>query len=268
MSVKKAYENISFLKSASARSIRILAEYMEPLHRFERYHVYGTIVLMGSSRVIDKEQASRRLAEARKRRHANPDDAEALREYRKARHQMQLARYYEDARIIARDLTRWSLKQPRHKRVLICTGAGPGIMEAGNRGARDARGSSIGLGISMTLHEPMNRYVPRKFRFIFHYFFMRKLWFMYLAKAVLFFPGGFGTMDEIFELLTLKQTGKIKRPLPIILYGTEFWRRVIAWDYLYEAGLIGVNDREIFVYCDSPGEVLDYLLPILEKLED
>lgn len=263
MKVKKAYENVGFLKSSAARPIRILAEYLEPQSRFEWADVHGTIVIMGSSRLVDTRRARARLKEAKAHLKSHPDDPEAQARVRTAERQLELARYYDDAREVAKRLTRWANAQKDGRRYLICTGAGPGIMEAGNRGAREARGESIGLGISMNIQEPMNPYVTPRLRFIFHYFFMRKFWFIYLAKAVLFFPGGFGTMDELFEVLTLKQTGKITRQLPLILYGRSFWERVIDWDYLLEAGLISPRDPSTFHYCDTPDEVMEYLVPLL-----
>ena len=208
----KAYSNRAFLNSKDARALRILAEYLEPKSRFARHRVEDTIVFMGSARIKSPEEAqlALRLAEA------GEGDLE------RARDDARMSVYYEAARKLASRLTQWSkdLDSPE-RRFVVCTGGGPGIMEAANRGAAEARGSNVGLTISMPINESGNAYITRGLGFNFHYFFMRKFWFAYLAKAVIVFPGGFGTLDELFELLTLVQTKKMTKPLPIVLFGTE-----------------------------------------------
>ena len=233
----KAYENLDFLHSRDARTLRILAEYLEPQARFAHYNVADTVVFFGSSRALPVDQAPGSPAAART-----------------------LARYYEDARTLARLLTEWSkgLRQPS-RRFLVCSGGGPGIMEAANRGASDAAGISVGLGISLPMEATANRYITRELSFEFHYFFMRKFWFVYLAKALVVFPGGFGTLDELFELLTLTQTGKLGKQMPVVLYGREFWDDVIDFDALVRWGTISPEDIGLFHDCDAPEEAFRYL---------
>jgi uncharacterized protein (TIGR00730 family) len=266
--IEKAFENRRFLHSRAARPIRILAEYLEPLSRFERYQVANTVVLLGSSRLHPPDVARARLREAEQALAADPTNPALRHRYEVARAQLELAHYYDEAVEVARRITEWNLQRPPHRRFLVCTGAGPGIMEAANRGAALAGGPSIGLGIELNnVAETANPYVSPELLFLFHYFFMRKFWFVYLAKAVILFPGGFGTLDELFEVLTLKQTGKLKKQLPVILYGRSFWERLIDWDLLTAHGLIDPGDRGLFVYCDSPDEVTPVLFPWLESIE-
>ncbi len=263
--IPKAFENPGFLKSRAARPIRILAEYLEPLSRFEYYGVHHTIVLMGSSRLHSRQETQQLLEQTREQLAAHPDDPELQHQVRVYEAQLEIAHYYDEAVEIARRLTAWNLRRKPTERLIICTGAGPGIMEAGNRGAHLAGGLSIGLGIELEDDEVANPYVSPQLQFLFHYFFMRKFWFVYLAKAVIFFPGGFGTMDELFEVLTLKQTGKLKKQLPLILYGQSFWERVINWNVLAHYGLIHAEDQQLFVYCNTPDEVMTYLIPLIER---
>jgi len=236
----KAYTNQGFLHSKDARILRILAEYLEPQSRFDRYSIDDMIVFMGSARTLSAESAAEALAEAER-------SGEGV---EKARMQVRMAAYYEDARGLARRLTDWSkgLEDP-DRRFVVCTGGGPGIMEAANRGASEARGINIGLTISLPEEEAGNAYITRELDIHFHYFFMRKYWFVYLAKAVVLFPGGFGTMDELFEILTLIQTGKLRKRLPIILYGSEFWDKVINLDALVEFGTISADDLNLLYRC-------------------
>ena len=238
----KAYSNEAFLNSKDARALRILAEYLEPKARFEKHHVDDTIVFMGSARIKSREQAEEMLRKAE----AGKGDVEG------ARMALKMSGYYEAARELAFRLTQWSKELgEKERRFVVCTGGGPGIMEAANRGAAEARGLNVGLTISIPVEEFDNPYVTRELGFHFHYFFMRKFWFAYLAKAVIVFPGGFGTLDELFELLTLVQTRKMRKHMPIVLFGTEYWRQVIDFDALARHGTIDAADTELVHRTDS-----------------
>ena len=252
----KAYSNPSFLNSREGRALRILSEYLEPKSRFERLRVDDTIVFMGSARLKSREEAS----EALRRAEAGDGDFEA------ARTAVKMAAYYEAARELAFRLTQWSKGlDPNERRFVVCTGGGPGIMEAANRGAAEARGMNVGLTISLPVEEFGNPYVTRELHFHFHYFFMRKFWFAYLAKAVIVFPGGFGTLDELFELLTLVQTRKMRKPMPIVVFGTEFWQQVVNFDALVRHGTIGPRDRELMHYTDSVDDAYDWIVQQLTE---
>jgi uncharacterized protein (TIGR00730 family) len=248
----KAYRNQAFLNSKDARELRILAEYLEPKARFDRLRVDDTIVFMGSARTRSREQAE----EAMRKAEAGEGDAEH------ARMELRMSVYYEAARELAYRLTQWSkgLDPQGERRFVVCTGGGPGIMEAANRGAAEARGLNVGLTISIPVEEFDNRYVTRELAFHFHYFFMRKFWFAYLAKAVVVFPGGFGTLDELFELLTLVQTRKMTKPMPIVLFGTEYWREVVNFDALVRHGTISAPDVNLVHRTDSVDEAYDWIV--------
>ena len=247
----KAYSNPSFITSREGRSLRILSEYLEPKSRFERLRVDDTIVFMGSARLKSREQAE----EALRRAEGGDGDLEA------ARTAVKMAVYYEAARTLAFRLTQWSKGlDSTERRFVVCTGGGPGIMEAANRGAADARGMNVGLTISLPIEEFGNPYVTRELSFHFHYFFMRKFWFAYLAKAVIVFPGGFGTLDELFELLTLVQTRKMRKPLPIVLFGTEYWRQVVDFGALVRHGTIGARDVGLMRHTDSLDDAYDWIV--------
>jgi uncharacterized protein (TIGR00730 family) len=241
----KAYKNSDFLMSRDARPLRILSEYLEPQARFARYKVADTVVFFGSARALPKEQAEEALVNAKM-----TADKDAI---SRAEGGLLLARYYEDARTLARSMTEWSKSMGSpSRRFLVCSGGGPGIMEAANRGASEGHGISIGLGISLPDEPTMNAYITREMGFEFHYFFMRKFWFVYLAKALVVFPGGFGTMDEFFELLTLVQTRKSSKKMPIVLYGRKFWSEVVNFDALIRWGTISASDLSLFHIADSP----------------
>jgi len=246
----QAYRNESFLNSRDARALRILAEYLEPKSRFERYRVDDTIVFMGSARFPSREAAEAALAAAE----GGDGDLE------RARRDMEMSVYYEAARELASRLTHWSKKlDHKERRFVVCTGGGPGIMEAANRGAAEARGVNVGLTISIPVEEFDNKYVTRELHFHFHYFFMRKFWFYYLAKAVIIFPGGFGTLDELFELLTLVQTHKIRKRLPIVLFGTEYWNEVLNLEALVKFGAISPQDLDLVFRTDSIHEAYEWI---------
>jgi uncharacterized protein (TIGR00730 family) len=248
----KAYRNRAFLNGKEARALRILAEYLEPKARFERLRVDDTIVFMGSARTPSREQAEAALQRAQ----AGEGDLE------QARMGLRMSAYYEAARTLAHRLTLWSkdLDPQGERRFVVCTGGGPGIMEAANRGAAEARGMNVGLTISIPVEEFDNPYVTRELAFHFHYFFMRKFWFAYLAKAVIVFPGGYGTLDELFELLTLVQTRKMSKPMPIVLFGTEYWREVVDFDALVRHGTISPADINLVYRTDSVDEAYDWIV--------
>lgn len=245
-----AYQNQEFLNSREARALRIVAEYLEPDSRFRRQNVDDTIVFMGSARLIARDQAEAELNAAEA---AGGDVAVA-------RGRLEMSAYYEASRELARRVTEWSKKLDRQeRRFVVCTGGGPGVMEAANRGAAEAKGLNVGLGISLPMEESGNPYITRQLAFEFHYFFMRKFWFAYLAKAVVVFPGGFGTLDELFELLTLLQTGKIRKRLPIVLFGTDYWNEVIDFDALVRHGAIDADDVGLVYRTDSVDEAYDFI---------
>jgi uncharacterized protein (TIGR00730 family) len=246
----KAYLNESFLTSAGARPLRILAEYLEPKNRFDHYQIDDTIVFMGSARFIAREQAQAELAAAER------DGGDVG----QARQRLAMSAYYEAARELARRLTEWSkgLEDPE-RRFVVCTGGGPGIMEAANRGASEAKGLNVGLTISIPIEEFDNKYVTRELAVHFHYFFMRKFWFMYLAKALIVFPGGFGTLDELFEVLTLLQTRKMRKHLQVVLFGGDYWDEVINFEALIRHGTISGEDLRLFHRTDSVDEAYELI---------
>jgi len=262
----KAYKDLAFLNSASARVLRILAEYLEPKSRFQKKNVRDTIVFFGSARILDAATAQERLDEAQKinQRNPSPDNERKLKEARVA---FRMSRYYEEARELSRKLTEWSIGlNHKHRRFIIVSGGGPGIMESANRGACEVDGGrSIGLNISLPFEQESNPYICSDLNLEFHYFFMRKFWFIYLAKALVVFPGGFGTMDEMWEVLTLIQTGKVHKALPVVIYGEEYWRKVINFDEMVEHGTISREDLELFKFCNSVDEAFEYLKNRLTK---
>ena len=226
----KAYSDEEFINSRNARALRILAEYLEPKARFEEHKVEDTIVFFGSARF----------------REGN--------------------RWYEAARQLAYRLTAWSKALPsKERRFVVCSGGGPGIMEAASRGASEAKGIAVGLGISIPIEQSDNAYLTRELGFHFHYFFMRKFWFAYLAKAVIVFPGGFGTLDELMEVVTLVQTRKMKKPMPIVLFGGDYWKEVIDFDALVRHGTIDAKDLEIMHRTDSVDEAFDWVVEQLAR---
>jgi uncharacterized protein (TIGR00730 family) len=254
-----AYHNQTFLNSKDARILRILAEYVEPKARFERHRVDDTIVFMGSARIASKETAEAALREA----HAAGAPEETI---ERARMSLKMSVYYEATRELARRFTLWSKGLGEaERRFVVCTGGGPGIMEAANRGAAEAQGLNVGLTISIPKEEFDNPYVTRDLAFHFHYFFMRKFWFAYLAKAVLVMPGGFGTLDELFELLTLVQTGKLRKPMPIVLFGVEYWKEIVDFKALARHGTINESDIELMYPTDSIDEAYDWVVQRLSE---
>ena len=253
-----AYEDDDFIDSTEARPIRILSEYLDPLRRFKAHNIQDTVVFFGSARVISRTMAQRNLTRVEKRLiRDNSDYKAALKRSRKA---LEWSRYYEDARQLAKVLTRWSmsLEAQRH-RFVVCSGGGPGIMEAANRGAKEAGGKSVGLNIRLPFEQAPNRYITKDLVFNFHYFFMRKFWFAYLAKALVIFPGGFGTIDEMFEILTLAQTRKLSKKLLVILYGSDYWNEVLHLEPLADWGAINDDDLKLLCRVDSVDDAFSEL---------
>jgi len=258
---EKAYKNLDFLTSPEGRTIRVLAEFLEPAARFQKQKVRNTVVFFGSARTLAPDRARKALEEVRREAAARGRPSPALRKrLARAENDLVLSRYYEDAALLAEKIARWSqgIRQ-ESRRFHICSGGGGGIMEAANLGARRAGGKSIGLNISLPFEQKPNDHLDRELSFEFHYFFVRKFWFVYLAKAMVAFPGGFGTLDELFELLTLVQTGKTRKPLPIVMYGKEYWGRVLNFDALAEMGAISPEDLKIFRFFDDVDSTFQYL---------
>jgi uncharacterized protein (TIGR00730 family) len=253
-----AYMDPEFLETDDARPLRILAEYLEPLRRLKEQNVQDTVVFFGSARVHSRADATRALDRLRKRNDPRSKArAAALKRSRKA---IEWSRFYEDARELAHKLAQWSLslESPRH-RFVVCSGGGPGIMEAANRGAYEAGGKSIGFNIRLPFEQGANRYITDGLHFEFHYFFMRKFWFAYLAKALVIFPGGFGTLDEMFEILTLAQTQKLSKQLGVFIYGREYWEEIIDLKPMQEWGAIKAADLDLLKWVNSPDEAFEKL---------
>ena len=264
----KAYKNIDFLNSDPARNIRILCEMTEPGLRFAKQNVEDTIVLFGSARTKPIAIAESELAVI-KSAIKDPENltVEEKRSLQQAECAIKSAPYYDAAVQLSESLTRWSmsLSKDHQRRFLICSGGGPGIMEAANLGAHNAGGKSVGLGISLPFEQGVNEYIPKELQFEFHYFFVRKYWFVLLAKALVAFPGGFGTMDELFETLTLVQTKKIEEVPPIVLFGSEFWNDVCDFDALVKWGTISSEDVDLFKIVDTVEEAHDYIVDCLTE---
>ncbi len=256
----KAYKNPGFLASRDARPLRILSEFLEPLSRFNYYNVKDTIVFFGSARIKPRTETIKHLRElAKNGNKKNIHSKKYHEQLLQAEVAVEMSRYYEDATELSRMITVWSKKLKTKNRLLVCSGGGPGIMEAANKGALLAKGESIGLNISLPFEQYPNQFITPKFNMEFHYFFMRKFWFMFLGKALVAFPGGFGTLDEFFELLTLLQTHKVKKKMTVILYGKNFWNKIIDFKALIKYGMISPDDMNLFSFADSPKEAFDIL---------
>ena len=265
MSQPLAYLNQAFLESGDARPIRILAEYLEPLRRFKQQKIQDTVVFFGSARVDSRERAERALSTLRARGERDADE-QYQKELLKSRKAVEWAKYYEEARELAALLTAWSLTFPfENHRFVVTSGGGPGIMEAANRGAREAGGKTIGLNIRLPFEQGANPFITEGLHFEFHYFFMRKFWFAYLSKALVIFPGGFGTCDELFEILTLVQTDKLSKKIGVILYGREYWDQVLNLKPMAEWGAIADKDIELLHYADTPADAFAQLRRHLEE---
>ena len=254
-----AYLDPTFLESFEARPIRLLAEYLEPLRRFREQKIQDTVVFFGSARVESRERAERAL-QAHRASRSGKADAQLDKTLADAQRALEWSRYYEEARDLAKRLTTWSQDLPSdNHRFVVTSGGGPGIMEAANRGAREAGGKTIGLNIRLPFEQGANRYITDGLHFEFHYFFMRKFWFAYLASAIVVFPGGFGTCDELFEILTLSQTDKLSKRTDVVLYGRDYWTPIINLQPMAEWGAIGAEDLDLLHYADSPAEAFDHL---------
>lgn len=269
-----AYENPAFLNSADGRLIRILAEYTEPLARFRRERIQDTVVFFGSARFHGREEADRALELLDNTGSAQPappseqpatipqiaDGTASELGRRRAVAAVEMARYYEDARRLAAMVTNWAKSIPSHRhRFVVTSGGGPGIMEAANRGAWEAGGKSIGLNIRLPFEQHPNAYITPALNFEFHYFFMRKLWFAYLAKALVVFPGGFGTLDEMFEVITLAQTHKLAKNITVVIYGPDYWKQVFNMEALVDTGAISPKDLDLFQFADTPEQAFELL---------
>ncbi len=261
------YLNPAFLNSPDGRVIRILSEYSEPLARFRRERIQDTVVFFGSARFGPLDLANETLEGLGNLQPTGvEEDGSAVALRRSAEAAVEMAQYYEDARRLAYMLTAWSqtIKSRRH-RFVVTSGGGPGIMEAANRGAHEAGGKTIGLNIRLPLEQTPNPYITPALNFDFHYFFMRKYWFAYLAKALVVFPGGFGTMDELFELLTLTQTQKLAKHIVILVYGTSYWKSILNLDALVDKGAISPEDRGLFRMADTPEQAFEMLKEDLSR---
>jgi uncharacterized protein (TIGR00730 family) len=260
-----AYENEAFLNSPDGRILRILSEYAEPLARFRREQIQDTVVFFGSARFKGSKDAHTNLSAVEKN-DGKATKSQQEKDLKRALAGVDMARYYEDARKLAFMLTKWSKEVPaRRHRFVVTTGGGPGIMEAANLGAHEAGGKTIGLNIHLPFEQFPNQYITPALNFDFHYFFMRKFWFAYLAKALVIFPGGFGTMDELFEILTLAQTDKLAKKILIVIYGGEYWKRIINFQAFVDAGAVSPEDLELLKFVDSPEEGFEFLKAGLTK---
>ena len=265
---EKSYKNMNFLNSPEARTIRMLCEYEEPRKRLQQEGIENTIVFFGSARSVSSDEAQVALQEAQQAAAASPNDIAVQVALERAQKGVKLSRYYDDTRELARRLTEWDMNRGGPKGYAVCTGGGPGMMEAANRGAADVPGGrSVGLGISLPFEEKVNTYVPDELAFEFHYFFMRKLWFLYHVKAMVIMPGGFGTMDELFETLTLRQTQKIKKPVPTVLYGTDYWDSVFNVESMIEWGTISAGDVDLMHHSNDVDDAFAFLTEHLEQIE-
>jgi hypothetical protein len=253
-----AYENETFLDGPDGRGLRILSEYMEPITRFRKEQIQDTVVFFGSARLKSPESANEHLTAV----NGNNHDRSTVQQQKEklALAAVDMSRYYQDARRLAYMLTEWSSKIPsRRHRFVVTTGGGPGIMEAANRGAREAGGKTIGLNIRLPMEQFPNNYITPSLNFEFHYFFMRKFWFAYLSKALVIFPGGFGTLDELFEILTLAQTEKLAKKIFVVIYGSEYWNRVLNFQALVDTGTISAPDLNLFKMADTPEDAFEFL---------
>ncbi len=264
---EKAYKDLKFLNSPDARTVRVLCEFLEPQSRFRKHGIRNTIVFFGSARIPSPERARHALDEAEAALIGKRRPLQELRSaHTAAKRALALSKYYGDAEELAERFTRWSmtLKKPSD-RFVVSSGGGPGIMEAANRGANNAGGPSIGFNISLPFEQAPNPYQTQELAFEFHYFFIRKFWFVYLARALVVFPGGFGTLDELFDVLTLVQTRKTSKYMPIVLFGADYWNKILNFEALVEWGVISRSDLDLFRVIDSVDEAFNYVKTELER---
>mgnify|MGYP002639584670 CR=1 FL=1 len=262
--IEKAYKNLEFLTSPDARTLRILSEFLEPKARFQKHDIVDTIVFFGSARIKSMREAKAELSKLKKNK--TNKSKKYLADIKYAEKMVVMAHYYEDAVELSKRLTQWSMNLPvDEKRFIVCSGGGPGIMEAANKGAKLAGGNSIGLNISIPFEQFVNKYVEPELAFEFHYFFMRKFWFTYLAKALIVFPGGFGTLDEMMEVITLIQTDKIKKEMKVIVYDENYWKQVLNMYKLVEFGTISKSDLKLFDFCNTVDEMFDKITNHFKK---
>ncbi|MEE9289128.1 MAG: LOG family protein [Bacteroidota bacterium] len=263
---RKAYDNLDFLASADARILRILSEFLEPYGRFRTEGIKDTIVFFGSARTSSREEAQKHYRRLEKKiKNVSRPPQKLLQKFEQAKVGLTMSRYYEDAVTLARLLAEWSKTIDNNRRFVICSGGGPGIMEAANRGARLAKAKSIGLNISLPSEQDSNPFIDDRLNFQFHYFFMRKFWFVYLAKALVFFPGGYGTLDEMMEVLTLLQTKKVKKKIAVVVYGTEYWNQVLNLNAMVSHKTIDASELELLKFMDDPQAAFEYLKSELSK---
>lgn len=270
-SYRRAYEDVEFLTQSESRELRLLAEYIKPETQLRRHKILSTIIVFGSARILPPDVAQEKLREAQKKLAERPHSADFKREVAAAQEKVAMSGYYEKARKFAELISRGyqmlefpTERSERFLKYVVCTGGGPGIMEAANRGAADAGGVSVGLNITLPHEQKPNPYITPDLCFQFHYFSIRKLHFLLRAAALVAFPGGFGTFDELFEGLTLRQTGKMQK-LPIVLFGEDFWRKCVNFEYLVETGMISPEDLELFKFVDTPEEAVEAIIDFYEK---
>src|SRR5580658_1536841 len=262
---KLAYQDPIFMESLPARPLRIMAEYIDPINRLRRAHVGDTIVMFGSARIQPRDRALAALKKVRQAARGRRTH-EWRTKLTAAKSIVEMSRYYEEARELSRRITAWAMTLgPHPKRFVICSGGGPGIMEAANLGAAQAGGKSIGLSIELPHEQRPNEYISPELSFMFHYFFMRKLWFAQLAKALIVFPGGFGTMDELWEMLTLMQTGKLHRRNLILIYGRKYWDRVLDWKHMLRCGTINKHEYGLLQFADTVDQAFERVRHGLEQ---
>jgi len=266
--LKKAYDNSKFLHSRDGRIIRIISEYLYPEQRLSRAGIKRAVIFFGSARIEPTLELETKITDFENKLISLTDTSQKqkiINQIEVCNHKLQLAKYYDDARQISFNITKWSNEQPKSNQVHICTGGGPGIMEAANRGANDAGGRSIGLNISLPFEQESNKYISPDLNFEFHYFFMRKFWLVYLSQILVVFPGGFGTIDELMEILTLRQTSKMRIPKKIFLYSKEWWTKVINFDYLAAMGVISHEDLNLYTYVNTPEEATEQIITNLSN---
>lgn len=265
---EKAYKNLEFLNSHEARTIRVLCELTEPEQRLNKERVQHTVVLFGSARSVDSKRGKVAADELLAKAAVTTDAAEKAQLEEAAEYKLKLSKYYDAGVELAEKMTEWSMTiEKEEDRFYVCSGGGPGMMEAANLGAYNAGGKSLGLGISLPFEQGLNKYCTPELSFEYHYFFTRKYWFLYLAKALVAFPGGFGTMDELFEMLTLMQTHKIEKQVPIVLFGSEFWNDILNFDAFRKWGVISAPDLSMFKITDDVDEAADYIIKALSTNE-